>query len=142
MLSQVEADLGPRISAAQAVLTIGPLPTVRFDNDRLYQVFLNLVSNALKFQRPGDPPRVAVRAQRREAEWLFTVEDNGIGIDAKHLAMVFGAFKRLHAAGEYEGSGLGLAICQQIIEQHGGRIWVESEPGRGSRFQFTVPSAP
>jgi two-component system sensor histidine kinase/response regulator len=140
VLKQVEADLGPRISASSAVLSVGPLPSVRGDKNRLYQLFLNLVSNALKFQKAGHAPHVAVRAERRPNEILFCVEDDGIGIAPQHLATVFGAFKRLHAASSYEGSGLGLAICQQIVEQHGGRIWVESELGSGSRFQFALPA--
>ena len=100
---------------------------------------MNLISNALKFQRPGAAPRVAIAAEARDAEWVFKVEDNGIGIEAAHVKVVFAAFKRLHAASQYEGSGLGLAICQQVVEQHGGRIWVESDIGQGSRFQFSLP---
>jgi two-component system sensor histidine kinase/response regulator len=134
VLVQVQADLAIRIAEKKAVITVGPLPAVRGDAARVYQLFLNLVGNALKFHRPGEPPRIAVSAR----QGTFCVEDRGIGIPATQQKTVFEAFRRLHGRVQFEGSGLGLTICQQIVEQHGGRIWVESEPGQGARFSFTL----
>ncbi len=134
VLQHVQEDLADRIAASQATLNIGELPTVTGDPDRLYQLFFNLVGNALKFQRPGERPSVSVRAAHQGATTIFCVEDNGIGIDAKHRTKVFDAFLRLHDESRYQGTGLGLAICQHIVEQHHGRMWVESELGSGSRF--------
>jgi signal transduction histidine kinase len=142
LLAQVRSHLGERIERTHAELAYAELPRVRGDEDRLYQLFLNLVGNALKFGREDAPPKVAVSAARHGNEWVFCVADNGIGIDAKHRVTVFDAFTRLHKASSYEGSGLGLAICKQIVEQHRGRIWVESQPGgRGSRFHVALPAS-
>ena len=105
----------------------------------LAQLFQNLISNALKY-RSNQPPRIAVSALEQEQNWLFTVEDNGIGIQPEYQAQIFGIFKRLHGS-EYPGTGIGLAICKKIVDRHGGSIWVESEPGKGSRFSFTLPRA-
>jgi two-component system sensor histidine kinase/response regulator len=140
LLEQVETDLAERLATAKATLTVGALPTLKGDPSRLYQLFLNLVGNATKFQRPGEPPTVGVSALAQGKEWLFCVEDNGIGIDKQNQAAIFDAFRRLHAESVYEGSGLGLTICRRIVEEHNGRIWVESEPGRGSRFYFALPA--
>ncbi|HXU84122.1 MAG TPA: ATP-binding protein [Polyangia bacterium] len=137
---QVKGDLGERIAAAGATVTIAPLPSVRGDTARIYQLFLNLIGNAIKFRRPDVPPVVEVSADR-SAEPVFTVADNGIGIPAEHQATVFEAFRRLHNRTQFDGSGLGLTICQQIVEQHGGRIWLESEPGKGTRVSFTLGKA-
>jgi two-component system sensor histidine kinase/response regulator len=138
VLEQVRADLGPRIASCRGTVTVGALPRITGDPSRIYQLFLNLVSNALKFHRPGEPPRVAVSADRRGRQQVFCVADEGLGIEPEHQSAVFAAFRRLHAASAYEGSGLGLTICKQIVEQHGGQIWVESEPGKGTRISFTL----
>jgi two-component system sensor histidine kinase/response regulator len=138
VLEQVRADLGPRIASKGATVTVGPLARVTGDPSRVYQLFLNLVSNALKFHRPGEPPRVTVSAERRGRQQVFCVADQGLGIEPEHQTAVFGAFRRLHAASAYEGSGLGLTICKQIVEQHQGTIWLESEPGKGTRIFFTL----
>jgi two-component system sensor histidine kinase/response regulator len=139
ILERVASDLTPRIEQSKAELVVGELPVVRGDASRLYQLLLNLVGNALKFRRPDVPPRIVIAASRRgTSEWLCSVEDNGVGIPSEHASTVFSAFKRLHSQDEYEGSGLGLAICREVVEQHGGQIWVESEPGRGARFCFTL----
>jgi PAS domain S-box-containing protein len=120
----------------------GPLPTVSGDETQLVQLFQNLVGNALKF-RGEWPVRVAVQAEGGPGEWLFTVEDNGIGIEAGQVERIFVIFQRLHDRAEYGGTGIGLAVCKKIVERHGGRIWAESEgvAGRGSRFRFTLKAA-
>jgi signal transduction histidine kinase len=138
LIEQVRTDLAETLTAAGATVQAEAMPTVRGDADRLYQLFQNLISNALKFRRPDVPPRVTVSASKQGNEWLFRVDDNGIGIDSQHQATVFKAFWRLHAQSKYEGSGLGLSIAQQIVEQHGGRIWAESAPEGGARFCFTL----
>jgi signal transduction histidine kinase len=138
LIDQVRSDLADTLAASQATLSADGMPTVHGDADRLYQLFLNLISNALKFRRADVPPRVTVSAREQGTDWSFCVEDNGIGIEPQHQATVFKAFWRLHAQSKYEGSGLGLAIAQQIVEQHGGRIWVESAPEGGARFCFTL----
>jgi two-component system sensor histidine kinase/response regulator len=135
---QVRGDLGERIKAAGATVEIGPLPTVRGDNARIYQLFLNLIGNAIKFRRPDTPPQVRISAESKHGETVFCVADNGIGIASEHQTVVFEAFRKLHNRTQFEGSGLGLTICQQIVEQHGGRLWVESKPGEGSKFFFTL----
>lgn len=140
VLEHVVSDLAERIAATDAAVVVGVLPKLKGDADRIYQLFLNLVSNALKFQQPGRTPRVEVSASHRDRDWVLCVEDNGIGIDAAHREAIFEAFRRLHAESSYEGTGLGLAICQQIVLQHGGNIWVESEPNEGSRFYIRWPS--
>lgn len=114
------------------------LPTLTTDRSQLVQLFQNLIANAIKF-RGHQPPAVRVSAERVGKEWVFAVADNGIGIAREHAEVIFVIFKRLHTRAEYPGSGIGLAICKKIVERHGGRIWVESEPGRGAIFKFTLP---
>jgi two-component system sensor histidine kinase/response regulator len=139
VVERAASDLAARIEQASGEVLVGELPVIRGDESRLYQLFLNLIGNALKFRRPGVPARIVLSASPHgDGEWLFTIEDNGVGIPAEHANTVFSAFKRLHSQDEYEGSGLGLAICREVVEQHGGRIWVESELGRGARFCFTL----
>jgi signal transduction histidine kinase len=105
----------------------------------LQQVFQNLIGNAIKYRSRERLARVHVTAERQGGYWLFAVSDNGIGIDPEYRENVFGLFKRLHTSHEYSGTGIGLAICQRIVDRYHGRIWVESEPGRGSTFRFTLP---
>jgi signal transduction histidine kinase len=104
----------------------------------LQQVFQNLVGNAIKY-RDQEPVRIHVSAGIRGVLWRFSVQDNGIGIDPQYKEKIFGVFKRLHHDRKYSGTGIGLAICQRVVERYGGRIWVESEPGKGATFFFTVP---
>jgi PAS domain S-box-containing protein len=133
------ANLGLAVKESGATVTHGRLPTVSADGTQLEHVFQNLIGNAIKF-RGNEVPRVYVRAVRKTDMWLFSVKDNGIGIDPRYVEKVFAIFQRLHGRGKYPGTGLGLAICKKIIERHGGRIWFESEPGRGTTFYFTLPA--
>jgi len=126
------------VEESGASIRHGPLPKVLGDCVQLTQLFQNLVGNAIKF-RGAQPPQVEVTAERDGAEWKFRVADNGIGIDPKHFERIFVLFQRLHTRQEYAGTGMGLAICKKIVERHGGRIWVESEPGHGTSFWFTLP---
>jgi signal transduction histidine kinase/CheY-like chemotaxis protein len=139
-LAAAIANLDESIKGSGAAVTYGPLPSLRVHATQLQQLFQNLVGNAIKYHRQGAAPIVDIRARREEAHWLFSVSDNGIGIESQYLERVFGLFKRLHTGDEYSGTGIGLAICQRIVERHHGRIWVESEFGKGSTFCFTLPA--
>jgi PAS domain S-box-containing protein len=126
------------IYESKAVLSVQPLPTLWGDEAQLAQVLLNLISNAVKF-RGQEPPRVEISAMERAKEWIISVKDNGIGIDPAYHDRIFNMFQRLHSRDEYSGTGIGLAISKKIVERHGGRIWVESELGKGASFFFTIP---
>jgi len=123
---------------SRATITCAPLFTVMADDVQMAQLFQNLIGNALKF-RGTEVPRIDIFAEHNDGEWILGIRDNGIGIAAGHLERIFGIFERVAGEGEYEGTGIGLAICRKIVERHGGRIWVESEVGRGSTFYFTLP---
>jgi len=140
VLAEVQQNLQFTLQEAGAEVTHDPLPAVLADPTQLRQVFQNLIANAVKFRREGVPPRVHVAAERDGGMVRFSVADNGIGIDPQYFDQIFVVFRRLHAQMEYEGTGIGLAIVKRIVERHGGRIWVESEPGRGSTFFFTLPA--
>jgi serine/threonine protein kinase/signal transduction histidine kinase len=135
------ANLEAAIRESGAEVRCGPLPAVRGDASQLVQLFQNLIGNAIKF-RGERPPVVIVWAGWQDGEWLFTVRDNGIGIDPKHAERIFAIFQRLHSRDRYPGSGIGLAICKKIVERHGGRIWVEPRLEDGSVFCFTLPAKP
>jgi len=132
------ANLETAIEKSEGMVTHDALPTVMADPTQLVQVFQNLVGNAIKFSGEA-PPRVHVSAKREGEEWIFSVSDSGIGFDEKYSERAFVVFKRLHGTG-YAGTGIGLAICKRIVERHGGRIWVSSQPGKGSTFYFTLPA--
>ena len=127
------------ITSTGAVVNVDDLPVVWGDRTQLVQLLLNLVGNALKYCRDRTP-LIHLSAVKREDVWVFSVTDNGIGIDAKHFDKVFEVFKRLHSQSEFPGTGIGLAVCRRVIDGHGGKIWVSSEPGKGSVFSFTLPA--
>jgi signal transduction histidine kinase len=137
LLEVTVENLDASIRARNAVVTWDRLPTVVADTMQLGQVFQNLISNALKFCR--DVPRVHVGCEETASEHVFSVRDNGIGMDPARKDRIFEAFVRLHSVAEYPGTGIGLSICKKIVERHGGRIWVESAPGEGSTFYLTIP---
>lgn len=139
ILQTVKANLDLVIAESGAVITHDPLPTLVADQTQLTQLFQNLFSNAIKFHRPQVAPRVRVSATKDDGAWRLSVRDNGIGIDPKFFDRIFVVFQRLHNRDEYPGTGIGLAICKKIVERHGGRLWVESQLGTGSTFQFTIP---
>jgi light-regulated signal transduction histidine kinase (bacteriophytochrome) len=132
------SNLKAAIQESGAVIRHGPLPVVMADGSQLVQVFQNLIGNAIKF-RGSEAPSIQVNAEATANEWIFSVTDNGIGIAPEQTENVFVIFRRLHTRTEYPGNGIGLSVCKKIVERHGGRIWVKSEPGRGSTFQFTLP---
>jgi PAS domain S-box-containing protein len=134
----VLANLEATLRECQGVVTHDPLPIVQANPLQMGQLLQNLIGNALKF-RGATPPRVHIHVTQTPQAWQFAVQDNGIGIDPKYAKRIFGIFQRLHTRTEYSGTGIGLAICQKIVERQGGRIWVESHPGQGATFYFTIP---
>ncbi len=137
ILGEVLVNLQPAIAESRAVITNDALPTVMADSSQLVQLFQNLISNAVRFH--GDEaPRIHVAAEEKPAEWLFSVRDNGIGIAPEYRERIFVIFQRLQPQSHQAGTGIGLAICKRIAERHGGKLWVESEPGKGSTFYFTI----
>jgi signal transduction histidine kinase len=137
-LGMAVANLAETIRESGALVTNDDLPQVMGDQTQLAQVFQNLIGNAIKF-RGQDQPRIHVSAQGEDRHWLFSVQDNGIGIDERHKGKVFVIFQRLHTREEYPGTGIGLSLCQRIIQRHGGEIWFDSKPDEGSTFYFTLP---
>lgn len=139
-LDRALANLRLIIEESGASVVCDPLPELDADASQLTQLFQNLIVNAIKF-RSGDAPRIQIGAQQQGEEWMFHVRDNGIGIAPEHSERIFLMFQRLHGKKEYPGTGIGLTICKKIVEHHGGRIWVESEQGKGSTFHFSIPVA-
>jgi light-regulated signal transduction histidine kinase (bacteriophytochrome) len=127
------------VTEARARVTSDPLPTVQVHKTHLQQLFQNLVGNAIKYRSPERIAEVHISAKRQNGAWVLAVIDNGIGIEPEYRENIFGLFKRLHNSNEYPGTGIGLAICQRIVDRYHGRIWVESEPRKGSTFRFTLP---
>ncbi|GLW95066.1 sensor histidine kinase [Actinokineospora globicatena] len=140
LVAQAEVNLAEAAADADAVVEVGELPTVLGEAPLLTAVFQNLIGNAIKF-RGTDPPLVRISAERDGEQWLFTVTDNGIGIEPEFAERVFVIFQRLHGKDAYPGTGIGLAMCRKIVEYHGGRIWLDPPEGGGTRFRFTLPVA-
>jgi signal transduction histidine kinase len=136
LLDQALAHLAPAIEQSGATVTRDPLPAVMADAEQLVQVFQHLIDNAVKFCREGEPPQVHVSARRTEESWVISVQDNGVGVEPEYHERIFRIFQRVH---EREYPSIDLVICRRIIERHGGKIWVESEPGQGATFLFTLP---
>ena len=134
-------NLQVAIEESAASIDCDPLPALSVDRAQLAQLFQNLLGNAIKFRRNEERLRIHISAVDNGAEWAFSVQDNGIGIDPRHADRIFQIFQRLHTRSEYPGTGIGLAVCKKVVERHGGRIWVESQPGTGSNFRFTLPKA-
>ncbi len=132
--------LALEIQNSGAKITAEPLPSLKIDPARMAQLFQNLIGNAIKF-RGGAPPEIHIGSRQTGDVWLLSVTDNGIGIDPEQAGRVFGLFQRLQPVGSYAGAGAGLAVCRRIVERHRGKIWVESEPGHGATFFFTLPLA-
>ena len=131
-------NLQAAIEESGASIDMDPLPALWADQGQLTQLFQNLLSNSIKFRRKEECPQIHVSSVDSGAEWVISVQDNGIGMDTRHAERVFQIFQRLHTRTEYPGTGIGLAVCKKVVERHGGRIWVESEPGAGSTFRFTI----
>jgi light-regulated signal transduction histidine kinase (bacteriophytochrome) len=132
-------NLAITLKEHNVTITCNPLPTILADRFQVVQLFQNLIGNAIKF-RGRQAPSVIISAEQHGEEWLFSIFDNGIGIASEHKEFIFKIFQRLHTRAEYPGNGVGLAICKKIVEHNGGRIWVDSELGRGSNFRFTFPA--
>jgi PAS domain S-box-containing protein len=137
-VQQSLCNLQIAIAEKKAVITCDAMPTVMADEFQLVQLFQNLIANSIKFCRQ-DIPLIHIAACRQENEWVFSVRDNGIGIDPEYADRIFIIFQRLHSRRQYSGTGIGLAMCKRIVERHGGRIWVESQEGKGATFSFTIP---
>jgi len=138
VLTAAESNLEVAVKENAAVVTHDHLPVVKADATQLTMLFQNLVGNGIKFHGK-EAPQVHVSARKEGNEWRFAVSDNGIGIEPQYFGRLFQIFQRLHTRDEYPGTGIGLALCKRIVERHGGRIWVESEAGRGATFCFTIP---
>jgi PAS domain S-box-containing protein len=138
VLNQVLSNLDLYIKENKAAISHDPLPEIIADNTQLTQIFQNLIVNGIKFHSE-EAPKIHVSADKKEGEWVFSVKDNGTGIDPQYSEKIFEVFKRLHNKEDYPGTGIGLSICKKIVERHGGHIWVESELGKGSTFYFTLP---
>lgn len=140
VFGQSLVNLKIAIDENNAIITHDPLPTLMADSTQMTEVFQNLISNAIKF-RSKKSPQVHVSALKKRNEWVFSVRDNGIGIAPEFFDKLFIIFQRLHSRSEYPGTGIGLAVCKKIVERHGGKIWVESEPDKGSTFYFSIPDS-
>jgi len=134
------SHLSAAIAESGAGVTHDALPNLPADRGQMVRLFQNLVGNAIKYRKPDEPPKVHVSAERKGDEWVFRVSDNGIGFDPRYASMIFEPFKRLHSAEEYPGTGVGLAICRRIVQTHRGRIWAESQPGKGTTVFFALPA--
>ncbi|MFB2918742.1 MULTISPECIES: response regulator [Aerosakkonema] len=141
VLEEALDNLREEINSSGATITYSPLPKLMGDRTQLISLFQNLISNGIKFRRPQVIPEIKISAQlKNSSEWLFGVQDNGIGIEPQYFERIFEIFQRLHSYREYPGNGIGMTICKKIVERHGGSIWVESQVNKGTTFYFTIPS--
>ena len=138
-LHEALQNLKKAATEANAVITHDPLPEIVADRAQMVQLLQNLVGNAIKFRKPGCAPQIHVGALPSGGDWVFSVRDDGIGMESQYFERIFVIFQRLHGRDEYPGTGIGLSICKKIVERHGGRIWVTSEPGKGTNISFTLP---
>ena len=139
LVEDITEMFGPRINETGADIIVDKLPVVNGNREQLERLFQNLISNALKFYKNGEHPKLEITASMKDNYWLFCFKDNGIGISSKYFSQIFVLFQTLHSKSEYGGSGIGLALCKKIVENHGGSIWVVSEEGKGAAFYFTLP---
>ena len=140
LLGDALRNLQASLKATQAQVTHDSLPSLPVDATQITQLFQNLIGNAVKF-RGEQPPQIHVGVRREPDRWVFSVRDKGIGIEPQHFERIFQVFQRLHTRKTYPGNGIGLAICKKIVGRHGGKIWVESQPGQGTTFYFSIPEA-
>jgi len=141
VIEYAKANLRAQIEETNATIEHQNLPMVFADAAQMHQLFQNLIGNALKFRHPDRRAVVRISAKKEDSEWVFSVADNGIGMDPLQTDRIFMLFQRLHQRGKYEGSGIGLAMCKKIVERHGGRIWATSAPGEGTTISFTIPES-
>jgi len=139
ILRNTLASLEVAVEESKAMISHDPLPTIICDEAQVGQLFQNLLSNAIKY-RDGRVPEVHVSSKREGESWVFSIKDNGIGIEPQYAERIFVVFQRLHTRDKYPGTGIGLAVCKKIVERHGGSIWVESNLGQGATFYFTIPA--
>jgi PAS domain S-box-containing protein len=139
LLDQAISNLRVAIEENHAVITRNNLPTINCNSLQMVQLFQNLIGNAIKFHS-ADIPQIHISAEHKDDEWLFSIQDNGIGIDPQYKDRIFKIFQRLHSRDEYPGTGIGLALCMKIVELHNGKIWMESELGKGATFYFSLPA--
>jgi len=142
LVEEARHELSREIEGRDIEWNIGELPEVRGDPIMLRQVFVNLISNAVKYSRPRQPAKIEIGAKAEPGEIVFFIRDNGVGFDVKYAGRLFGVFQRLHPPREFEGTGIGLANVQRILRRHGGRIWAESELDKGATFYFSLPAQP
>jgi signal transduction histidine kinase len=140
LMNDVINDLQSVIDKSNTTISVGKMPRLNLYEIEMYQLFQNLITNAIKFQKKGSSPNIQIRCKKVKDRWHFSVSDNGIGIEPKQFKKVFNIFQRLHTVSEYEGYGIGLAYGKKIVDLHKGEMWVESKPGTGSTFNFTIPN--
>jgi hypothetical protein len=140
VIEELQKFLAVSIDEAGATIRVDPLPCVKGDKDLLLQLFQNLIGNAIKY-RGENKPEIHIGTKREKAFWVFSVQDNGIGIEPQYLERIFVIFQRLHHRNQYSGTGIGLAVCKKVVELHGGRIWAESQAGQGTQILFTIPAS-
>ena len=138
ILKIATSHLTARISENNATVTYSDMPKVKGDTSQLIRLFQNLIDNAIKFKAPDRQPEIKICVEERAEDFVFSIKDNGIGIEDKFYNRIFVIFQRLHTRNEYEGTGIGLAVCKKIVERHGGEIWVESKRNEGSSFFFSI----